>query len=89
MNNSSVATLHNTVQVNTSFENNLHNGSSLIASGSTSFRGDASVGEFANVTLYVGTNVLGSLSCSSGGDAYCENPAGVTGSSDCGQCPKP
>jgi hypothetical protein len=86
----SVVTLAGTVQSNPSFFLNLvRSGSSLVARNSASLVGNFEVTEFSNVILPLGSTVSGSLSCSLGADAVCENLSNVSGTSNCGQCFKP
>jgi hypothetical protein len=86
---SSVVKLRNTTQTVSSGSNRLHSDSTVTASGSTSLQGDYNIREFSKVVLPGGISSLGSLNCSSGGDAHCDaDPfGGGGGSSDCGQCP--
>jgi hypothetical protein len=44
---------------------------------------------FANLVLSQGSTIDGNLTCRSGSDAFCANPADVTGQTNCGKCPKP
>ena len=84
----SVVVLNGSSQLNTSLLfNDLRSGSSLFARNSN-FVGDFFITEFSNVTLPAGSTVSGSLSCSLGADAVCGNPSNVSGTSNCGQCPK-
>jgi hypothetical protein len=86
----SVATLAGTFQSNPSlFLNLVRSGSSLVARNSASLVGNFEITEFSNVTLPAGSTVSGSLFCSLGADAVCENPSNVSGTSNCGQCFKP
>jgi parallel beta-helix repeat protein len=64
----------------------LFDGSSLLATGPLG----TLVEEFGRLTLYDDTvTVTGNLECFAGGDAFCADPAQVSGTSSCGQCPKP
>jgi hypothetical protein len=44
---------------------------------------------FANASLLQTSQVTGSFSCGSGANAFCQTPANVSGTSNCGLCPKP
>jgi hypothetical protein len=44
---------------------------------------------FSNLSLFQTSQVSGNLNCSSGGNAFCAMPANVSGTSNCGLCPKP
>lgn len=44
--------------------------------------------DFTNLALLDASKVAG-LGCNSGSNAFCSNPANVTGTSNCGLCPKP
>jgi hypothetical protein len=44
---------------------------------------------FSNLVLNSGSLIDGNLICRAGSDAFCANPANVTGQTSCGQCPKP
>jgi hypothetical protein len=47
------------------------------------------VRNFSNFMLLQTSTLNGNLSCSFGADAICSTPTNVSGSSTCGQCPKP
>jgi len=69
-------------------------GGRIVAYGTSSLLATGALGtlmeEFGNLTLYDDTvAVTGSLECFAGGDASCASPAQVSGTSTCGQCPKP
>ena len=49
----------------------------------------ALVDDFSNFVLREGSTLSSDLLCSSGGDAFCDVPADVSGVSTCGLCPKP
>jgi hypothetical protein len=84
-----VATLFNVTQINSPFDNDLCQGSSLIASGATALFGDTNASEFTKVTLNASTSMSGTMTCFSGSDAFCDNPLSVTTGSNCGQCANP
>ncbi len=88
--NHSVAELDNTAQIITlsSRENEFRHGSSVIANNGTSLFGDVTIGEFSTLTLRNPSIVTGALDCQTGGDAFCDVPANVAESSNCGQCVK-
>lgn len=44
---------------------------------------------FSKVSLLQTSNITGNFSCSQGADAFCTTPANISGTSNCGQCPKP
>jgi hypothetical protein len=44
---------------------------------------------FSNLSLLQTSHVTGNLVCSTGGNAFCQTPANVSGTSNCGLCPKP
>ena len=44
---------------------------------------------FARVTLLQTSRVTGNFVCSQGADAFCTTPTNISGTSNCGQCPKP
>ena len=45
--------------------------------------------DFSTGSLLQSSHVSGSLNCSSGANAFCANPANVSGTSNCALCPKP
>ena len=47
------------------------------------------VDDFGSLVLSETSTITGSLECFWGGDAFCADPASVSGTSSCGQCPKP
>ena len=51
--------------------------------------GPFDLNNFANLVLSQGSTIDGDLVCRSGSDAFCSNPAGVLGATNCGKCPKP
>lgn len=69
--------------------NSVSGGSTLLVSGSTTLVGDVNINEFGTGVFSSGSGVSGNLSCGSGGDAYCENPSVVTGTSSCEKCTTP
>ena len=44
---------------------------------------------FAKATLLQSSHITGNFNCSQGADAFCTTPANISGTSNCGQCPKP
>jgi hypothetical protein len=44
---------------------------------------------FSNLSLLQTSEISGNLNCSIGANAFCTNPAKVSGASTCGLCPKP
>jgi hypothetical protein len=44
---------------------------------------------FSKVALLQTSHVTGNFNCSQGADAFCTTPANISGTSNCGQCPKP
>jgi hypothetical protein len=44
---------------------------------------------FSKATLLQTSTVTGNFNCSQGADAFCSTPANVSGTSNCGLCPKP
>ncbi len=44
---------------------------------------------FSKATLLQTSQVTGNFNCSQGADAFCTTPANISGTSNCGQCPKP
>jgi hypothetical protein len=85
----SVATLEGTSQLNPSLWNVVSSGSSLVGRDSASLDGDFNITEFSDVTLPLGSSTSGSLFCSLGAAAFCDNPSNATDRSDCGQCLNP
>jgi len=59
-----------------------------LTSGS-SLLGDTSIDGFSKLLVRDTSALNGNLACSAGGDAYCDRPANVTGTSTCGLCPSP
>jgi hypothetical protein len=73
-----------------SVSNNLRSGGTLRLRGSTAIEGSLNVNEFARALVRDAATVGDSLSCSAGGEAFCDDPIGAIGvASNCGQCPKP
>jgi hypothetical protein len=85
----SVATLFNVTQISSPFDNELRQGSNLIASGVTALFGDTNASEFTKVTLNASSSMSGTMTCTSGGDAFCDAPLSATTGSNCGQCANP
>lgn len=85
----SIATLRDITHTVSSGLNRIQSGSSLVVRGATSIAGDFSITEFSEFTLPGGTTVSGSLSCSRGADAFCDDLLSIGGTSDCSQCLKP
>lgn len=50
--------------------------------------GPFNLNDFSNLALLDASKVAG-LNCNSGSNAFCSNPANVSGTSNCGLCPKP
>jgi hypothetical protein len=48
-----------------------------------------SLQNFSNGSLFQTSQITGNLNCGSGGNAFCANPANVSGTSNCALCPKP
>lgn len=44
---------------------------------------------FSQVVIEGLSGISGNLTCSRGGDAWCETPGNITGTANCGQCTKP
>lgn len=44
---------------------------------------------FTRVSLLQTSHITGNFNCSQGADAFCTTPANISGTSNCGQCPKP
>jgi hypothetical protein len=44
---------------------------------------------FTRVSLLQTSHITGNFNCSQGADAFCSTPANISGTSNCGQCPKP
>jgi hypothetical protein len=44
---------------------------------------------FTKVSLLQTSHITGNFNCSQGADAFCTTPANISGTSNCGQCPKP
>lgn len=44
---------------------------------------------FSNFSLLQNSQITGNLNCQQGANAFCSNPAKVSGTSNCGLCPKP
>ncbi len=76
-------------------------GSTLVGPDGVSANGDSSIQlqslssvqgnlrfNFSRGFIEDGSSVTGNVTCVSGGDTVCENPASITGMSTCGQCPK-
>ncbi len=84
-----IANLRNTTQISSERRNDFRWGSNFIARGSTTLFGDAWVSDFSKMTLSFPSSMSGALTCFRGGDAYCDDPWGQTGNSNCGQCPNP
>lgn len=65
-------------------------GSTLILKGGSTLGGDLDLSEVSQAMFQSGTSLAGSLTCSLGADAFCEDPPGsIGGVSDCDRCPKP
>jgi hypothetical protein len=47
------------------------------------------INNFSNLILNQGSTIDGDLVCRFGGNAYCVDPANVTGATNCALCPKP
>ena len=62
-------------------------GSNLRLTQNTTLAGTLEAHEFSNAVVRGTASVQGDLTCASGADAWCENPAvNVGGASNCGQC---
>ncbi len=62
-------------------------GSNLRLTQDTTLAGTLEAHEFSNTVVRGTASIQGDLSCASGADAWCENPAvNVAGASSCGQC---
>lgn len=44
---------------------------------------------FSKVSLLQTSSITGNFNCNQGADAFCTTPANISGTSNCGQCPKP
>ncbi|MFY9622186.1 MAG: hypothetical protein WAM70_09285 [Pyrinomonadaceae bacterium] len=44
---------------------------------------------FSKVSLLQTSSITGNFNCSQGADVFCTTPANISGTSNCGQCPKP
>jgi hypothetical protein len=89
----SVITLFDTTQTMPpafTSSNLIRRDSALLAYGTTSLAGDVAFRDFSSGVFPTETSVSGNLTCSSGADVFCDDPAtAVGGTSDCGQCTTP
>ena len=61
----------------------------LEISGSTTLVGDLVVSGFSKAEILGLATVAGNLNCDERGDAFCEDPGNISGTSNCGLCPVP
>ncbi len=80
--------LSTTVQLSNPGGNVSTGDSFLSAGGGSVLVGDTHVDGFSRALISADSSVTGNLICVEGGDAYCGDPAKVSGST-CSQCPKP
>jgi len=86
----SVVKLFGAAHTNIGGPSQILSGSTLVMDGATTMEGDLTLTELSEAVFPAGASIAGSLFCSLGADAFCDDPiASVGGISDCGRCTKP